>query len=64
MKALNKFFLAIYLKSTGVLRSKNGQTLIEYALILVLIAVVIIVALQLTGQKVCKMYSNITSTLP
>ena len=64
MKALNEFFLAMYLKLTGVLRSKNGQTLIEYALILVLIAVVIIVALQLTGQKVCKMYSNITSTLP
>ena len=64
MKALNEFFLAMYFKLTGVLRSKNGQTLIEYALILVLIAVVIIVALQLSGKKVCNMYSNVTSTLP
>ena len=64
MKSLNEYFLAMYLKLTGVLCSEKGQTLVEYALILVLIALVVIAALTLTGQNVSNMYSNITSTLP
>ena len=63
MKALSDFFLALYVKAVTAIRSESGQTLVEYALILVLIALVVIVALTITGQKVCNTFSNVASTL-
>ena len=44
------------------LRSEEGQGLIEYALILVLIAIVVIVMLRGAGQQVNAMYSTINSS--
>ena len=63
MKALSDFFLALYVKAVTAVRSEKGQTLVEYALILVLIALVVIAALTLTGQKVSNTFSNVASTL-
>ena len=63
MKALSDFFLALYVKVLTAVRGERGQTLVEYALILVLIALVVIVALTLTGEKVSNTFSNIASTL-
>jgi Flp pilus assembly pilin Flp len=40
-----------------------GQALVEYALILALITLVVILALLLTGQQVSNLYSNITATM-
>jgi len=45
------------------LRSQQGQALVEYALILALIALVVIVMLLLTGKQVSNLYSNITATM-
>ena len=42
---------------------EKGQTLVEYALLLVLIAVVVIAAVTLLGKKACNVYSNIGSQL-
>jgi pilus assembly protein Flp/PilA len=42
---------------------EKGQGLIEYALILVLIAVVVIVVLRLLGPQIGGIFSNINSTL-
>ena len=39
----------------------SGQGLVEYALILMLIAVVVIVVLALLGPAVGNMYSNVVS---
>lgn len=44
-------------------RRSRGQALVEYALILALIVLVVIVALLLTGKQVQNLYSNITSTM-
>lgn len=44
-------------------RTRSGQALVEYALILALIALVVIIALLLTGQQVSNLYSNITATM-
>lgn len=63
MGHINDYLLALYLKVMGVLRSEKGQTLVEYALILVLIAIVVIAALTLTGQKVNNAFSNIANKL-
>jgi Flp pilus assembly pilin Flp len=41
----------------------QGQALVEYALILALIVLVVIVALLLTGKQVSNLYSNITATM-
>jgi len=42
---------------------EDGQGLVEYALILVLIAIVVIGILTLLGGKVSQVFSNITSGL-
>ncbi len=42
---------------------KKGQGLVEYALILVLVAIVVIVVLTVLGQKVNKVMSNAASGL-
>lgn len=47
----------------GLLRREEGQTLTEYALILVLIAIVVIVVLGLLGDRIQSVFSQITSAL-
>lgn len=42
---------------------EDGQGLVEYALILVLIAIVVIGVLTLLGAKVSAVFSSITSSL-
>lgn len=45
------------------LRDRRGQGMVEYALILVLIAVVVIVVLRMTGQQVNNVFSNVSNAL-
>ncbi|MBC8099564.1 MAG: hypothetical protein H7Y11_08980 [Armatimonadetes bacterium] len=45
--------------STPQASNDDGQGLVEYALILVLVAIVIVVALSLFGSAVGNVYSNI-----
>ncbi len=63
MKNLTDYLLCLYLKVMGVIRSEKGQTLVEYALLLVLIAIVVILMMQGTGKSVCNVYSKINSSL-
>lgn len=42
---------------------QNGQGMVEFALILALIVLVVIVALLITGGQVVNLYSNITATM-
>lgn len=48
-------------KILSITSNNNGQGLVEYALILMLIAMVVIVALQLFGVKLNNTYENINS---
>ena len=41
----------------------EGQALVEYALILALIVLVVILTLLLTGGQITNLYSNITATM-
>jgi pilus assembly protein Flp/PilA len=57
---------SIYLKLYGArerLARQEGQALVEYALILSLIAVVAIAALQLTGNSITNIFNTISSEL-
>jgi pilus assembly protein Flp/PilA len=47
-----------------LLKKEEGQGLIEYALILVLIAVIVIGVLTVLGKKVSNVFSNINSSFP
>jgi pilus assembly protein Flp/PilA len=42
---------------------ESGQSMVEYALILVLIALVVIVTLTLIGPQVSEVFSQIASSL-
>jgi pilus assembly protein Flp/PilA len=58
---------ALYLRMTewiaSIATGDDGQGMVEYALILVLIAIVVIVVLQLVGKQVNKVFSNISNGL-
>jgi pilus assembly protein Flp/PilA len=47
----------------GKFSREEGQGLVEYALILVLIAIVVIAALSLTGESITSIFNNISGTL-
>jgi len=47
----------------GQFSREEGQGLVEYALILVLIAIVVIAALTLTGNSISNIFNKITSNL-
>ncbi|HUZ85606.1 MAG TPA: Flp family type IVb pilin [Candidatus Baltobacterales bacterium] len=44
-------------------RAQSGQGMVEYALILALVALIVIVALLATGSQLINTFSNITATL-
>ena len=54
-----KFIMAVF----NVLHNKKGQTLVEYALLLVLIAIVVYLMLKGTGREVNRVYSAINCAL-
>jgi pilus assembly protein Flp/PilA len=45
------------------LRKAEGQGLVEYALILVLVAIVVIITLSLIGGGIANIFGNIVTTL-
>jgi pilus assembly protein Flp/PilA len=51
-------------KTVKLLIREEGQGLVEYALILLLIAIVVIVIVGLFGSQVSTMFSQITSAFP
>jgi pilus assembly protein Flp/PilA len=57
------FLTEKYVKMMNAVKSEKGQTLVEYALLLVLIAIVVIGAVTLVGHKACNVYENIGSKL-
>jgi len=67
MTKLTNFLTEQYVKFTTGLSSKlkrqEGQTLVEYALLLVLIAIVVIAAVRLIGQRANNTYSTVGSAL-
>lgn len=48
---------------TEAMKNEKGQTLVEYALILVLIAIVVIVIMTSLGRSTSNVYSSVDSAL-
>jgi pilus assembly protein Flp/PilA len=45
------------------IKSRKGQTLVEYGLILALVAIVVIVVLGILGGQLSNIFSTVTSSL-
>ena len=57
------YLLGLYVKFLTAIKSEKGQTLVEYALLLVLIAIVVILMLRGTGSSVNNAFCKINSAL-
>jgi len=55
--------LALRFRMIGLNRPQSGQGMVEYALILALVALIVIVALIATGGQLINLFSNITRTM-
>jgi len=58
------FIRNIYSKLIAVLRDEKGQTIVEYALIIALLVLVVIVAMMGIGQRINNSFSTINSAFP
>jgi pilus assembly protein Flp/PilA len=47
-----------------LLKEEEGQTLVEYGLLVALIALVVIATLTVLGRKVANTFNSINATLP
>ncbi|MDD5260229.1 MAG: Flp family type IVb pilin [Methylacidiphilales bacterium] len=50
-------------RMSTALKGKQGQTLVEYGLILALVSIVVIVVLALLGNQLLNIFNTITNTL-
>ena len=57
------YFTALYVKFLCSLKSEKGQTLVEYALLLVLIAIVVIVMVKGIGSNANTAFSSVNNAL-
>ena len=55
--------LALWTKVTSWMREEKGASMVEYALLVVLIAIVALVAVQIAGNEVSETFSDIASGL-
>lgn len=63
MKKLRELFERLNVRLFSVLHSEKGQTLVEYALLLVLIAIVVYLMVKGVGQTTNSVYRTINSQL-
>lgn len=55
--------LALWTKFTTWMEEEKGASMVEYALLVVLIAIVALIAVQLAGREVSTTFSEINSGL-
>lgn len=55
--------LALWTKATTWMKEEKGASMVEYALLVVLIAIIALVAVSLAGDEVSSTFSEIASGL-
>jgi len=53
----------IYVRFLNKMKSRKGQTLVEYGLILALVAIVVIAVMTLLGGQLNNIFSKVTNAL-
>ncbi len=57
------FLNELYVKFQNAVKSEKGQTLVEYALLLVLIAIIVILMVKGVGYQANNTFSKVNSAL-
>jgi pilus assembly protein Flp/PilA len=60
---MNNLFLALYVKLQTLMNREEGQDLVEYALLVALIALALIGSVQGVASAVSHVFTNISTTL-
>ena len=60
---MNNLFLAMYVKLQNLMNREEGQDLVEYALLLCLIALAAITGVNKVATAVTTVFTNISSSL-
>ncbi len=60
---MNTLFLALYVKLQNLMSREEGQDLVEYALLVALIALVVIGSVTKVGTAVNGIFQNISNSL-
>jgi pilus assembly protein Flp/PilA len=60
---MNNLFLAMYVKLQDLMNREEGQDLVEYALLVCLIALAAITGVNKVASAVTNVFSNISSSL-
>jgi pilus assembly protein Flp/PilA len=60
---MNNLFLAMYVKLQNLMNREEGQDLVEYALLVCLIALAAITGVNKVATAVTSVFSNISSSL-
>lgn len=60
---MNNLFLALYVKLQNLMSHEEGQDLVEYALLVCLIALAAITGVQKVASAVVTVFTNISSSL-
>jgi pilus assembly protein Flp/PilA len=60
---MNNLFLALYVKLQSLTNREEGQDLVEYALLVALIALAAITGVQKVASAVTTVFNNISTTL-
>ena len=55
--------LKLFVKAQSFLRRQKGQAMVEYGLIIALIAIVVIIALIALGGKLTSLFNNVSSQI-
>ena len=55
--------LSMWIKLTTWMKEEKGASMVEYALLVVLIAIIAIVAVSIAGKQVSRAFSTIANTL-
>lgn len=58
------YLLKYMLSARDILKGNQGQTLVEYGLLLILVAVVVIAGVTFVGEKANNTYTNVGNRLP
>jgi len=60
---MNNLFLALYVKMQSLMAREEGQDLVEYALLVALIALVCVTGVNKVATAVNSVFTNISSSL-
>jgi pilus assembly protein Flp/PilA len=60
---MNSLFLALYVRLQGLMNREEGQDLVEYALLVCLIALAAITGVKNVATAVTTVFNNISSSL-